>query len=145
MYTKGFENLKLIPYYPAYEVSLGRYQDPYTCRMVDGIDGVYDLPMLKSMYDYLLKNGHLYYIGLCGVLLGDCAIFDYNMVAIVISPHYQSIGIGKRALELLIDKARDLGLESISAEIYGFNKASIGLFTKAGFVKTGQESYTLYL
>ena len=45
--------IKLIKYYPNYEAALPWYQDPQLCKQVDNRDTVYDLDLLKAMYQYL--------------------------------------------------------------------------------------------
>ena len=55
-------NIRLVPYYPAYDTALAWYQDAQLCKQVDNRDSVYDLPLLKRMYHYLDTHGELFYI-----------------------------------------------------------------------------------
>ena len=65
-------NIRLVPYYPAYDTALAWYQDAQLCKQVDNRDFVYDLPLLKRMYHYLDTPGELFYIEYRGVLTSAC-------------------------------------------------------------------------
>ena len=139
------DSLYLVKYFPAYKITLSWYKDKETVKMVDNADIPYDLDQLKRMYDYLNKNGDLFYIGYKNELVGDCAIFDDNMVAIVVSKEYRGRKIGSKVLEELISYAREKALPYLKAEIYDFNQVSQNLFKSHGFVKIGKEIYKLDL
>lgn len=47
------DEIRLIPYYPNYDVALSWYQDLDVCRQVDNIDHVYSPDELKAMYGHL--------------------------------------------------------------------------------------------
>lgn len=51
---------------------------------------------------------------------------------------YWGLGIGSALLELLAEKAAELGYEQMELEVVGSNERAIGLYTKMGFVKTGE-------
>lgn len=139
------KNINLIDYFPAYDISLAWYKDPLTVKMVDGVQRAYDLDDLIRMYTYLSGHGDLFYILYDNKLIGDCAIFDDNMVALVIDKDYRGEGLGSLVLEKMIDFASNKGLRYLKAEIYDFNEASIGLFRKFGFKEAGKELYRLDL
>ena len=139
------KDLYLVNYFPAYKLSLEWYQDKETVKMVDNIDDVYSIEDLKRMYTYLSKNGDLYYIVYDDKLVGDCAIFDRNFLAIVIDKNYRNIKIGKKVLAKLIDLGREKDLDYLQAEIYDFNQASLALFKGKGFKKMKKELYRLDL
>lgn len=138
-------NLYLAKYFPAYKISLAWYKDKETVKMVDNSEIPYDLDKLKLMYDYLDKNGDLYYIIFENKLIGDCAIFDDNVVAIVISKEYRGKGIGHRVLEALIKIGKEKNLPYLKAEIYDFNEVSKKLFLQNGFKSVGDNYYRLSL
>ena len=139
------DDINLVKYFSDYKLTLPWYKDKETVKMVDNADTPYDLDQLKRMYDYLNKNGDLFYIGFKNNLVGDCAIFDDNMVAIVVSKEYRGRKIGSKVLEELISYAREKALPYLKAEIYDFNQVSQNLFKSHGFVKIGQEMYKLDL
>ncbi len=139
------DDLYLTKYFPAHNISLNWYRDKETVKMVDNSDTIYDLDLLKKMYNYLDKNGDLFYIVYDNKLIGDCAIFDDNMVAIVISKEYREMGIGHRVLEALIEIGEEKNLPYLKAEIYDFNEISKKLFLKNGFKSLGDNYYKLSL
>lgn len=139
------DDLYLTKYFPAHKISLNRYLDKETVKMVDNSDTVYELDQLNNMYEYLDKNGILFYIVYKNKLIGDCAIFDDKMVAIVIDKEYRGNGIGSKVLEFLISYARNMGYENLNAEIYDFNMVSKNLFAKYGFKNTRGNIYSLSL
>ena len=77
-------NIRLVPYYPAYDTALAWYQDAQLCKQVDNRDSVYNLPLLKRMYHYLDTHGELFYIEYRGVLCGDVSLRTTGELAIVI-------------------------------------------------------------
>lgn len=81
-------NIRLVPYYPAYDTALAWYQDAQLCKQVDNRDFVYDLPLLKRMYHYLDTHGGLFYIEYRGVLCGDVSLRTTGELAIVICKEY---------------------------------------------------------
>lgn len=139
------DDLYLTKYFPAHKISLNWYLDKETVKMVDNSDTVYDLDKLNNMYEYLDKNGILFYIVYKNKLIGDCAIFDDKMVAIVIDKEYRGRGLASKVLEFLISYARDMGYENLNAEIYDFNMVSKNLFAKYGFKSTRGNIYSLSL
>lgn len=139
------KNINLIDYFPAYDISLAWYKDPLTVKMVDGAQKSYDLDDLIRMYTYLSKHGDLFYIECDNKLIGDCAIFDDNMVALVLDKDYRGKGLGSLVLRKLIDYAKDKGLRYLKAEIYDFNEPSLNLFSKFDFKECGNQLYRLDL
>ena len=139
------DDLYLTKYFPAHKISLNWYLDKETVKMVDNSDTVYDLDQLENMYEYLDKNGDLFYIVYKNKLIGDCAIFDDKMLAIVIDKEYRGKGIASKVLEFLISYARNMGYENLNAEIYDFNMVSKNLFAKYGFKNIGNNIYSLSL
>lgn len=139
------KEIDLIDYFPAYDVSLAWYKDPLTVKMVDGVQRAYDLDDLIRMYTYLSGHGDLFYISYDNKLIGDCAIFDDNIVALVLDKDYRCKGLGSLVLQNLIDYAKDKGLRYLKAEIYDFNEPSLNLFSKFGFKECGNELYRLDL
>ena len=113
-------NIRLVPYYPAYDTALAWYQDAQLCKQVDNRDFVYDLPLLKRMYHYLDTHGELFYIEYRGVLCGDVSLRTTGELAIVICKEYQNKHIG---------------------HIYSFNTQSQKMFESIGFVPQDEERY----
>ena len=79
-----------------------------------------------------------------GVLAGEAKIKSlrwYNRkaeVSLFLSPQFRSKGIGRSAMEKLIDYAfNTLDLHRLEAEIYDYNNDSALLAEKLGFIKEG--------
>ena len=96
-------NIRLVPYYPAYDTALAWYQDAQLCKQVDNRDFVYDLPLLKRMYHYLDTHGELFYIEYRGVLCGDVSLRTTGELAIVICKEYQNKHIGRKVIEKMLE------------------------------------------
>lgn len=133
--------LTLVKYYPYYKKTLNWYLDKDVCKQIDNIDHVYDMNLLKNMYKYLNKNGHLYYIKYKGVLCGDVSLRYNGEVAIVVAKEYQNKHIGRKVIQKIIELAQKQGYSEIKANIYSFNKQSQKMFKSVGFVKENEESY----
>ena len=134
-------NIRLVPYYPAYDTALAWYQDAQLCKQVDNRDFVYDLPLLKRMYHYLDTHGGLFYIEYRGVLCGDVSLRTTGELAIVICKEYQNKHIGRKVIEKMLEMARERGLAECFAHIYSFNTQSQKMFESIGFVPQDEERY----
>ena len=134
-------DIRLVPYYPAYDTALVWYQDKQLCKQVDDRDSVYDLPLLKRMYHYLDTHGELFYIEYQGVLCGDVSLRTTGELAIVICKEYQNRHIGRRVIGKMLELAREKGLTECFAHIYSFNAQSRRMFEKIGFALQGEERY----
>ena len=134
-------NIRLVPYYPAYDTALAWYQDAQLCKQVDNRDFVYDLPLLKRMYHYLDTHGELFYIEYRGVLCGDVSLRTTGELAIVICKEYQNKHIGRKVIEKMLELARERGLAECFAHIYSFNTQSQKMFESVGFVPQDEEHY----
>jgi L-amino acid N-acyltransferase YncA len=55
-----------------------------------------------------------------------------------VKPGYTGIGIGKKILDCLLDKAREKGITSVIASISSLNEGSINFHKKNGFVECGR-------
>ena len=92
------KDLKLVGYYPNYKTSLKWYLDKDVCILVDNRDQIYDLNLLKNMYNYLKNHGDLYYIKYKNRLCGDVCLQPNGEVNIVISKPYQNKHIGRKVI-----------------------------------------------
>lgn len=133
--------ISLIKYYPNYSTTIKWYQDYELVKQVDNRDKPYDLPLLKGMYNYLNKNGHLFYIKYKNRLCGDVCLQNNGEIAIVISKNYQNKHIGRRVIKDIIVLAKELGFDNVCAVIYSFNIQSQRMFERVGFKKIEDEKY----
>ncbi len=69
----------------------------------------------------------------CGVIRLDISN-DMAEVDIFISKKFQGVGVGQKALEKGIQKAKEMNIRTITARIKSNNEASPKIFEKNGFV-----------
>ena len=137
--------IRLVKYYPNYEAALTWYQDPQLCKQVDNRDTVYDLDLLKAMYQYLDQKGDLFYIEYQNNLCGDVCLQPDGEINIVVAKPYQNKHIGRRVIQGIIKLAREKEIQELHAVIYTFNTQSQKMFESAGFRKADAEKYILVL
>ena len=139
------EQIMLVGYYPNYKTALEWYQDLDLCKQVDNRDHVYDLDLLKRMYQYLNNHGDLFYIRYKNRLCGDVCLQPSGEVNIVIAKPFQNKHIGRRVMKEIIQLAKEKQIPELHAEIYSFNMQSQKMFQSVGFVKVNDEQYTLVI
>lgn len=137
--------LKLVKYYPNYEAALPWYQDPQLCKQVDNRDSVYDMDLLKAMYQYLDRKGDLFYIQYQNTLCGDVCLQEDGEINIVVAKPFQNKHIGRRVIHGIIALAKEKEMQELYAVIYSFNTQSQRMFESIGFQKTGTEKYIFVL
>lgn len=137
--------LRLVPYFPCYDVTLPWYLDPDVCKQVDNIDHVYSPDLLQSMYSFLDSHGDCYYIEYNGVLVGDITLRNNAEIAIVVSKEYQNRHIGRRCVSEMVKLAEEKRFPTVRANIYSFNTQSRKMFTSLGFTETEPEWFELSL
>ncbi len=130
------DSLSLVKYYDNYDVSLTWYQNTTICKQVDNVDTAYTLEKLRKMYHYLNGNGECYYIKIYEdnkeKLIGDISLYN-GEIAIIICEEYQNKGIGKKAIQKILLRAKNIGIQEVKAHIYDFNEQSKKTFVKLGF------------
>lgn len=134
-------SLRLVPYYSAYETTLPWYQDAELCHQVDNQNRIYDLSILKNMYEYLNAHGDLFYIEYEGTLCGDVCLQASGEIAIVICKAYQNRHIGRAVIGKILELAREKDCPECFAEIYSFNAQSQAMFRSIGFVQKDAEMF----
>lgn len=139
------EEVTLVKYYPNYKTALEWYQDLDVCKQVDNRDTVYDLPLLKAMYNYLNQHGDLFYIKYRNRLCGDVCLQPNGEVNIVVAKPFQNKHIGRRVTNGIIQLAKEKGMQELHAEIYSFNTQSRRMFESMGFEQVDEELYRLIL
>ena len=135
------DTLQLVRYYPDYATTLEWYQDPQLCKQVDNRDTVYDLSLLKRMYEYLDAHGDLFYIRYQNQLCGDVCLQPSGEVNIDVAKPLQNRHIGRRGIGEMIQLAKEKGIPELHAEIYSFNTQSQRMFQSLGFQKVAEERY----
>ena len=136
-------DLSLVPYFDDYKETLKWYQDLNIVRQVDNDDKPYTLSKLERMYDYLDRNGDLYYIRYQDRIVGDITLLKDGEIAIVINGPYQNRHIGRRCLRGLIAKAKKKGFKKLKLTIYPFNIQSQKMARALGFERVDEKTYYL--
>lgn len=133
--------IRLKAYSGTYEFAYNWYQDIDSLELIDGKGKAvpYTLERLKNMYEYLNNHGELYFIEKKindnYIPVGDVTFWKDDM-PIVISKEYRNQGVGKKVIQCLIKRAKDLGYKQIHVrEIYDYNLGSQKLFMGCGFTR----------
>lgn len=137
--------IQLVKYYPNYATALTWYQDLELCKQVDNRDTVYDLPLLKAMYNYLNKHGDLFYIKYKNRLCGDDCLQPDGEINIVVAKPFQNKHIGRKVIAKVIELAREKDIPELHAVIYSFNTQSQRMFECVGFQRVDTEKYIFVL
>lgn len=132
------ETLRLRKFDGIYDFAFDWYQDVETVYMVDGVKRPYSQETLKCMYEYLDKQGELYFIEVqkadTYVPIGDVTFWKDDMPIVIGDKAHRGQGIGKKVIQCLIKRGQELGYQTLYVnEIYEFNEASRKCFESLGF------------
>lgn len=87
-------------------------------------------------------TAHFYVFCLGGVLCGYGGLRDVagegELLLLVVHPRLQRRGLGRRQLELLLQRADELGLNPVHLEVREDNGAAISLYRRLGFRDQGR-------
>lgn len=133
------QNLRLRRYDGVCDFALPWYRDPETVYLVDGVMEPYDMQKLRRMYTYLDARGECYFIEILSgeryVPIGDVTFWRDDLPIVIGERQFRHMGIGKRILSVLIDRARSLGYDALRVnEIYDWNISSKRCFMSLGFI-----------
>ena len=133
------DELRLRKYDGIYEFAFDWYQDEETVYLVDGVRKPYSEETLTCMYEYLNKQGELYFIEVLenGTYrpIGDICFWKDDMPIVIGEKVYRGKGIATNVIGALIERGKSLGYDTLRVnEIYEFNIASRKCFEKMGFV-----------
>ena len=131
--------LRLRKFDGVYDFAFDWYQDEETVYLVDGVRKKYSQETLKCMYEYLDKQGELYFIEILEndvfKPIGDVTFWQNDMPIVIGDKSYRGKGIAKQVIGMLIERGKTLGYtELYVSEIYEFNIASRKCFESRGFV-----------
>ncbi|MBR2046714.1 MAG: GNAT family N-acetyltransferase [Agathobacter sp.] len=131
--------LRLRKFDGIYDFAFDWYQDEETVYLVDGVRKKYSQETLKCMYEYLDKQGELYFIEVLEndvfKPIGDVTFWKKDMPIVIGDKAYRGKGIAKNVIGALIQRGRVLGYTELYVnEIYDFNIASRKCFENMGFV-----------
>ncbi len=119
------------------------YSDIEVLRNSEGTEKPYSREKIEEMYRYLSARGELYIIEVeesgSWKPIGDACLMPDSLPIVIGEPNYRSKGYGKRALALLISRARSKGWKELRVKgVYSNNENSIKLFLSLGFFQTGK-------
>ena len=132
------DTLRLRKFDGIYDFAFDWYQDEETVYLVDGVRKKYSQETLKCMYEYLDKQGELYFIEVLEddafKPIGDVTFWQYDMPIVIGDKTYRGKGIAKQVIGALIQRGKLLGYTELYVnEIYEFNLASRKCFESMGF------------
>ena len=122
-------------------LALKWYQDPEVLYYSEGENVTpYTLDIIKRMYLYLNHIGELYIIGVHleqgWYPIGDATLAKDTLPIVIGEKEYRSIGLGKRILKLLIQRARELGWQKLKVrKVFSYNQRSLKLYLSLGFIE----------
>lgn len=148
-------SLRLRRYDGNYGVAVPWYQDEVVYTGSEGITDKTEIPdadYVRRMYSWFEKNGksELYFIEVMEnglfIPIGDAAVQEENPPIVIGVPQYRGVGIGKKVLETMVRRARELGFSRLyNVKIFHDNIASQRLYTSCGFRQTGEDArYKLF-
>ena len=126
-------HIVLISYYPNIKTCINWYLDIDLCKQIDNVAESYTVDKLKNMYNFLNKNGYVYYIKYDNRLCGDVTLQRSGEISIVISKEYQNKHIGRLVVGEIENIAKDLSYKKLIAKVYNFNNQSLKMFRHCGF------------
>ena len=130
--------LRLRKFDGIYDFAFDWYQDEEIVYLVDGVRKKYSQETLKCMYEYLDKQGELYFIEILEndvfKQIGDVTFWQNDMPIVIGDKSYRGKGIAKQVIGALIERGKFLGFTELYVnEIYEFNLASRKCFESMGF------------
>lgn len=132
------EGIRLRRFDGVYDFAFDWYQDEETVWLLDGVRKPYSRETLCAMYEYLNRQGELYFIEVktAGewIPVGDVTFWQEDMPIVIGNPAFRGRGIGKRVIARLLERGRELGYKTLYVnEIYDWNTASRRCFESMGF------------
>ncbi len=132
------EGLRLRKFDGIYDFAFNWYQDVETVYMVDGVKKPYSQETLKCMYEYLDKQGELYFIEVKNadtyIPIGDVTFWENDMPIVIGDKRYRGKEIAKKVIRALVERGKELGYHTLYVnEIYDFNDVSRKCFESLGF------------
>ena len=120
-------------------LALPWYADAEVMRLSEDVLEPYDEDTISGMYEYLLARGEAYIIEVREAsgdwrAIGDIALTPETVPIVIGLPEDRNRGLGRRALELVIGRARDLGWAKLETKsIWTRNTRSRHVFESVGF------------
>ena len=148
------EGLRLRAYDGNFLTGLPWYQSEAVYYNSEGITDPSKIPdekYVERMYNHFQNSGksELYFIEVMKdgrfIPIGDVALQEENPPIVIGVEEYRGVGIGKKVMTAIIDRARRLGIQKIyGTTIYEYNIASQRLHESLGFVWVGTKGRERY-
>ncbi len=118
------------------------YQDEELLRLCDLGAIPYDAAKVRRMYEEISKKGEVYLIEIGHNSqwkpVGDASLLEDGTPIIIGEERYRSRGIGTVVLNLLLARARAIGLRNIKVGgALSTNERSLRMYRRAGFRQVG--------
>lgn len=136
--------LRLRAYDGNYLTGLPWYQNEAVYYNSEGITDKSKIPDAKwveNMYSAFSNSGksEMYFIEIkkndTFIPIGDVALQEQNPPIVIGADEYRGIGIGKKVMSTVIQRAREIGIKKLyNTVIYEYNIASQKLYESLGFV-----------
>lgn len=118
------------------------YSEPEVLELSESGADPYDPSRVRRMFESMSKKGELYVIEALEEpgwrAVGDASLLIDAIPIVIGDPAFRSRGLGTRVLELLVDRARELGWSSIRVSgVLTYNERALRMYRRAGFVPDG--------
>jgi len=140
--------LEIVPYNPNYDEDFARLNFAWLEKYFYVED--YDREVLTKPKQYIIdKGGHIYYALLNGKVAGTTALIQrdpgvYELSKMAVSKEFQGKRIGQKLMYFCINKAGELGAETLFLDSNKKLIPAISLYRKVGFREIPVPSDTPY-
>lgn len=103
---------------------------------------VFTDPTTDTLFELFQQENAYFWLAIVGQeIIGTCGIFPtkglpngcIELVKFYIKSTYRGKGLGKKLMEISLDKAREIGFESVYLESLPQLNTAVGMYEKAGF------------
>lgn len=122
------EQLASIIWKEHYTAIIGAEQVAYMLREFQSVDAIQQ--QLKQGFHYYLVYSNQDAVGYCSIQQRDSVMF---LSKLYVLESYRGLGIGKRVLEFIVNKAKESRCSSISLTVNKYNYQSIKAYQQLGF------------
>lgn len=145
------DTLRLRAYDGNYRIAVSWYQNPVVYYNSEGVTDSSKIPdedYVRRMFEYLHENGECYFIEVEEngefIPIGDVTLKEQNPPIAIGVDKYRGIGIGKKVMLAIINRAKELGIHKIYGSIvYEHNIASQNMHKALGFKCVGKKENEL--
>ena len=141
MIASNSGTIRIVPYIPAYRKAFQALNEEWIIKYFEMEE--MDRKSLGNPEEYILdKGGYIAValmdeepVGVCALIKSKSGRFDYELAKMGVSPNAQGKGIGWLLGNAIIEKAKELGANSIFLESNTILVPALNLYRKLGFQK----------